>query len=154
FWVDAPRNLLASVLTSLRLGLPSPDGKQRPIDWNFRDVVLTMESHERIREVITRHPETRNDIDGYFDDPRLLANVMASLKTQMMFYRPIAACWHRAAEKINLTEAVSGKDEYLLVLGNDEEFRRAINPINRVIVTRYGLLALIRPNSATRRIWF
>jgi hypothetical protein len=24
FWVDAPRNLLASVFTSLRLGLPSP----------------------------------------------------------------------------------------------------------------------------------
>jgi hypothetical protein len=154
FWVDAPRNLLASVLTSLRLGLSSSEGKPTPIDWDFRDVVLAMESQERIREVITRHKETRNDIEGYFDDPRLLANVMASVKTQMMFYRPIAACWHRATEKINLTDAVWGEEEYLLVLGNDEEFRRAINPINRVILTRYGQLALKRPRSSTRRIWF
>ena len=122
-------------------------GKPTPIDWDFRDLVLTMESQARIREVITRHKETRNDIEGYFDDPRLLANVMASVKTQMMFYRPIAACWHRAQEKINLTEAVWGREEYLLVLGNDEEFRRAINPINRVIITRYGQFALKRPKS-------
>ena len=154
FWVDAPRNLLASVLTSLRLGLPAEGGKRIPIDFDFRDVVLTMASQERIREVITRHKETRCDIEGYFDDPRLLASVMASVKTQMMYYRPIAACWHRATERINLTEAVWGQEEYLLVIGNDEEFRRAINPINRVIITRYGQLALKRPKSETRRIWF
>ena len=152
FWVDAPRNLLASVLTSLRLGVPSPEGKPVPVDWDFRDVVLIMQSQDRIREVITRHKETKNDIEGYFDDPRLLANVMASLKTQMMFYKPVAACWHGATERVNLTEAVWGREEYVLVLGNDEEFRRAINPINRVIITRYGQLALKRPRSSTRRI--
>lgn len=42
----------------------------------------------------------------------------------------------------------------MLVLGNDEEFREAINPIARVILTRYGQLALKRPRSSTRRIWF
>jgi len=58
-----------------------------------------------------------------------------------------------AEQRIDLAEAVRGREEYLLVLGNDEEFRRAINPINRVIVTRYGQLALKRPNSTTRRTW-
>src|SRR5262249_3489892 len=33
FWVDAPRNLLASVLTSLRLGVPVEGEKPKPIDF-------------------------------------------------------------------------------------------------------------------------
>jgi hypothetical protein len=154
FWVDSPRNLLASVMTSLRLGLPGPEGTRKPMDWEFRDLVLIMQSQETIREVIVRHPETAADIEGYFDDPRLLANVMATVKTQMMYYRPVAACWHKATERLNLTDAVWGKEEYVLVLGNDEQFRRAIDPINRVVITRYGQLSLKRPKSDTRRIWF
>jgi hypothetical protein len=147
FWVDAPRNLLASVLTSLRIGLPVKGGKPQALEFDFRDVVWIMDQQQLIRDVISRHKETRSGIEGYFDDPRLLANVMASVKTQMMYYKPVAACWHRARERINLTDAVWGKEEYILVLGNDEEFRRAINPINRVVITRYGQLALKRPRS-------
>lgn len=155
FWVDAPRNLLASVLTSLRIGVRK-DGAENPapIDWDFRDVVLAMSSPERIREIIERNPETKGGADGYFDDARLAANILATIKTAMMYYRPIAACWHRAAEKIDLTEAVWGREEYILVLGNDEEARTAVNALNRAVLTRYGQLAPNGPASRTRRIWF
>lgn len=152
FWVEAPRNLLAAVMTSLRLGVGHGAGAPVPIRWDLRDLVLIMQSQETIREVIGRHPETASDVEGCFDDPRLLANVMATVKTQMMYYRPVAACWHRSPERISLADAVRGDPGYVLVLGNDEQFRRAIDPIVRVVITRYGQLALKRPRSETRRI--
>jgi len=55
FWVEAPRNLLASVMTSLRLGLPRDGEKPSEIQWDFRDLVLVMQSQETIRKVIVRH---------------------------------------------------------------------------------------------------
>ncbi|MFO0888317.1 MAG: type IV secretion system DNA-binding domain-containing protein [Isosphaeraceae bacterium] len=155
FWINAPRSLLAAVLTSLRIGARrNGEDEPSPIDWDFRDVVIAMSGAERIREIIERNPETKDLANGYFDDARLTANVMATVQTAMMYFRPVAACWHRAREKINLTDAVWGKDEFILVLGNDEESRMALDALNRAIVTRHGQLALKRPQSKTRRIWY
>src|SRR5262249_42477067 len=128
FWINSPRNLLASVMASLRIGLRDNGSEApRPVDWDFRDVVLVMRSQARIFEVVTRTRETSSDAEGYFDDPRLLANVMATIKSTFMYFRPVAACWHRAREKISLTEAAWGPSPYVLVLGNDEEARMAVN---------------------------
>jgi type IV secretory pathway TraG/TraD family ATPase VirD4 len=154
FWIDSPRNILASVLTSLRLGRPRANGERDEIDFDLRDIVHILASKDRISEVVTRNPETRDDLAGYFDDTRLAANLMATIKTAMMYYTPIAACWHRANEKINLDDCVSGDEEFMLVLGNREESRLAITAINRAIVTRYAQLALARGNSASRRVSF
>jgi hypothetical protein len=154
FWTNAPRNLLAAVMYSFQLGLPEPSGTRKPIVWDFRDLVWAMQSTERIREIIERHPETRQKVSGCFDDPKLLASIHETIKSQMMFFEPVAACWHRAAEQISLTEAVRGEEPYVLVIGNDEELREAIDPINRCLIARYGQLALKRPKSSTRRIWF
>ncbi|MBA4064551.1 MAG: hypothetical protein C0501_12735 [Isosphaera sp.] len=141
FFAKAVRDLLSGVFTALDLTAPRA--------WTLRDVVLAMTS-PRLRELLDRFDETRDRL-RYFADDRTLANIMATVSTELAPYRAVAAAWDRAPNAISLADWVRG--EFVLVLGNDESVRAPLDAINRAIVQRATELLLNLPESSTRRVW-
>lgn len=146
FFGDAARHLLEGVITSFMLSA----GK----GWTFRDVMYAMGTKDRIIEVLNLHEETRELISLYFDHEETAKNIMSTVATKLKAFKIIAALWDRARKKVgtvslkNWLESRENKNEqnYILVLGNDETARTAIDAINQVIFKRITQLILNQPD--------
>jgi hypothetical protein len=142
FFTDAARHLSYGVMQSFIL-----TGKP----WSLGTFLRAMQSDKRIRRILRKHPETQAIEKQYFGDPRLAANIMSTIATKLLPLAPIAASWDSAAKKFSLEEWCRGN--WILVLGNYETGRAAIDAINRCIFKRASDLLLNQTNSFTRRTW-
>ena len=143
FFADAARHLLAGVMISFI--------RNSPENWIFRDVIFAMKSGDRLKEVLSRDESTR-DLLEYFKNELTAQNIMSTVATKLQRYEFIAAAWSHATEKISLKQWV--EEESILVLGNDEATRTALDAINQVIFKRVTELVLDQSESTTRRTWF
>lgn len=142
FFSDAARHLCYGVMLSFILS-------SKP--WTFSSFVRAMQSEKLIRRILRKHAATRTIEKQYFYDPRLSANILSTISTKMLAFGPIAASWDSATEKFSLEDWVEG--EWILVLGNYETGRSAIDAINRCIFKRATDLILNQTNSFSRRTW-
>jgi len=142
FFSDAARHLLTGVLLTFI--------KTAPERWTLRDVVLAMRSKERLKQVLSTLPETK-DLLEYFANDHTAQNILSTLQSRMQHYEFIAAAWERTERNISLRDWLDG--EFVLVLGNDEATRTALDAINQVIFKRLTELILALPESSTRRNW-
>lgn len=145
FFSDAAQHLLAGVLiTLIRSGKP----------WTFRDALLITGDPVRLRSALERDPYVRGLIQKYFNDERLLSNILSTLASKTMLYEPVAAVWEQAAKAgriLSLQDWVAGS--FILVLGNDETIRAPMDAINKVLFQRASELLLAGTESASRRTW-
>lgn len=143
FFSDAARHLTYGVITSFMLS-----GRK----WEFADLVRTLRSQRILKQVLRQHDYTREIIHLYFRDKRLLSNIMSTISTKMLPFEPIAAAWESASEQFSIEEWI--QTETVLILGNSETSRAAIDAINRCIFKRACDLTLSLPESFTRSNWF
>jgi type IV secretory pathway TraG/TraD family ATPase VirD4 len=143
YFAMAAQQLLAGVFTFLL--------KTAPGNWDLRDVILIMEQRELLRQALERHSETAALVEEYFQPEETFANVRSTIANWMRRYRPIAACWHNATEKVSLEDWIKG--EYVLLLGQDDSIRVQMDAINRAIFLRASQLILRGSDSSTRRTW-
>ena len=143
FFSDAARHLLSGVLISFIRTAP---GK-----WTFRDVLLTLKSVSRLKRVLSACDETRDLVEQYLREGNTANNVMSTVATRLQRYDFIAAAWHRAEKSISLREWLTS--ESILILGNDEATRTALDAINQVIFKRLSELLLDQSESESRRTW-
>lgn len=139
----AAQQLLAGVFVYLM--------KAAPGRWDLRDVVLIMERRELLRRALERHPETAALVEEYFQPEETFANVRSTVANWMRRYRPIAACWHHARDKVSLEDWIGG--EYVLLLGQDDSVRVQMDAVNRALLLRASQLVLRGSDSSTRRTW-
>lgn len=139
----AAQQLLAGVFTFLT--------KAAPGKWDLRDAIFIMERMELLKQALERYPETAGLVEEYFQPEDTFANVRSTVANWMRRYRPIAACWHRAAEKVSLEDWIRG--EYVLLLGQDDSIRVQMDAINRALFSRATQLILRGGDSPTRRTW-
>ena len=144
FFSDAARDLLSGAMLSL--------SELAPLRWTYRDLILSGTSRTRLEAVFERTERGRDLIESYFAEERTLANILATLRTRLAPFEPVAAAWSRAKRSVSLREWAEG--EFVLVLGNDESARAAIDAINRVIFERLSELLLAQGESERRRSWF
>ena len=145
FFSDAARQLLQAAMIALI--------KSRPGKWTFRDLLLAMNSKERLAALLELHPETRDVGHRYLgSEDRTVASVMATVGTKLGPFEVVAATWSKAKKQISLTSWISS--ESVLVLANDESFRSVLDPINRVIFKRAVELTLAQKGTSTGRTWF
>lgn len=143
FFSNAARHLLSGVFIALML--------IKPGDWDFRDVILSMRSRERLVGLLNKTPHTRHIATLYFADDRQSNSIMSEIATRMAPFEFVAAAWSKCRSKISLRGWLN--DEYVLVLGNDEQNRSAIDAINKVIFKRLSELILAQAESADRQTW-
>ena len=144
FFSDAARDLVTGIQISFIRSCSDA--------WTFRDVVLAATNRDRLRLVLERSQEGQDLLEGYFVEERTLNNIVSTLRARLAPLEPVAALWQRSKYRISLREWTEG--ESILVLGNDESVRGAIDSINRVIFKRLTELVLARSESDERRTWF
>lgn len=143
YFSDAARDLLTGAMLSF-----VAQGAQ----WTLRDLLLVMRSKDRLGELLWQRTEGRELWDMYSGEARAFQNVLATARSRLAPLEPVAACWSHARSKVSLREWVKG--EMVLVLGNDDAARAAVDALNRVLFQRATELALAETNSTTRRTWF
>lgn len=142
FFADAARHLLSGVLVALL--------KTAPGQWTFRDVLLSLKSKERLRQVLELVPETQG-LTQYFEPEPTFLSILSTLATKLAAYEFIAAAWSHSGTRLSLRQWLH--EEYILVLGNDETTRSALDPLNRVLFRRLVELILNQPDAEGRRTW-
>lgn len=143
FFSDACRHLMIGVLKNFIL-------KGR--EWTLGDLIRVLMCERVLRQVLRQLPETRDLIHLYLSDPRLSANVMSTMATKLVLFEPIAACYENASGSISLAEWI--REPGVLILGNSEISRTAIEAINRCVFKRASDLTLDLPESRSRRVMF
>ncbi len=143
FFSDAARHLLAGVMRRFI--------KTAPGRWTLADVVYAMLDQKRIEQILSSDPETASLLT-YLQDARTGNSVLSTVLTKMQPYEFIAAAWSHAVMKVSLRDWVKG--DYILILGNDEAQRSALDAINQAIFKRIVELVLAQDNSTARRTWF
>ncbi len=144
FFILAAQNLMRGALLSLMQTVGQ--------DWTLRDVLLALRFEERLRQLLEKTLEGRGILDQFFRaGSDTLQGVRATVATKIAPYEVIAAAWDNATEKVSLTEFMKG--EFVLVLGNDEETRTALDAINKVLFKRLSELILAGSETKTRQTW-
>ena len=143
FFTDAARALMAGVITVFI--------KKCPEEWTFRDLILTLKNTERLKTVLLSCEETKDLVEQYFSNERTANDVVSTIATKIQRYQYVAAAWDKAERKISLKDWANS--EFVLVLGNDEETRSAVDALNQVIFKRVSELLLNQTESFTRRSW-
>lgn len=151
FFVDSAQLLLYGVMLSFI---------RTNADWRFSDLIKTMHTVERLRRVLDRCPETQHIMGRFEHNRETLDEVMATVATKLTPYEAIAAMWdkaHDAGRKISLNEWVSDRKRQncVLILGNNERARAAMDRINQVVFKRVSelLLDLKEDRTDKRRNW-
>ncbi len=140
FFTDAARHLLWGVLIRFLLG---------GAEWNLGDVLRAMRKPRQLRSVLKGAEHTRDLVDQYLRDPRLAANISSTIATKLLPFEPIAAAWDSATEKVSLEEWATSSQ--ILILGNSETSRTAIQAINRCMFKRAMDICLHQSESFSRR---
>ena len=151
FFVDSAQLLLYGVMRSfIRSGT----------NWNFSDLIRSMHTVDRLKQVLERCPETRHIVERFYHNRETLDEVMSTVATKLTPYESIAAMWDEAYEagrKISLSEWATHRQHQncVLVLGNNERARAAMDRINQVIFKRVCELLLDLPEDrdGSRRNW-
>lgn len=151
FFVDSAQLLLYGVMLSFI---------RSQADWRFSDLIKSMYTVERLKRVLERCPETRHIVDRFYHNRETLDEVMSTVATKLTPYEAIAAMWDKAYDAgriISLNDWVKhrGKDNCVLILGNNERARAAVDRINQVVFKRVSELLLDLPEdrAGTRRNW-
>lgn len=144
FFTNAARDLLAGTMHALLSNVPEK--------WTLRDVLLIMEDLDRLEALLRSCVHTKSLVKTYLLKEKTAQDIFSSISTHVFVFRPIAALWEHAKEKISLGEWTTS--DSILVLGNDESLRFPLDAMNRVIFQRVSELVLNRTNSRTRRTWF
>lgn len=150
FFTSAVRDLLTGVI------LVFINCTREPCAWTLRDVLLGMLYEPYLRFLLSQD-KTRDDRDfpmvtrlreNYLDgEARTVQNIRSTINTKLSIYEPIGAAWELARKggrTFSLTEWVKDTSQDILVLGNDEAARVAVDSINQAIFKRASELILAR----------
>lgn len=146
FFDDAIQDLLTGVMLTFINCVPNSGS------WTFRDVVLAMLYEPYLRFILSLD-KTRNGkpfpivsrlVNSYLDgDPRTTANIRASINTRLSVYEPIAAVWEMARNEGKIFSIKKWIDtDEILIIGNDESARIALDSINQVLFKRLTEIVL------------
>ena len=134
FFSNAARHLLHGVLLALIL--------KAPRRWTLRQVILILRSETLLRQVLAGSEATRYLLQ-YCEHTVTFQNILSTILTRLAPYEIIAATWDRAERRLSLRGWL--QTESILVLGNDEENRAALDTINQLIFKRLSELILAQP---------
>lgn len=170
FFTNAVRDLLSAVILALVECVPNARA------WTFRDVLLSM-FYPGYMDAVCSFDTTRSGSPfpllkrvrqiylGSDADEKTRANILASINSKLAIFEPVAAAWDKVggplSGRISLREWIDGEEKSVLVLGNDEAARAAIDPINRALFKRAVELVLARRErtqtereAGENQIWF
>lgn len=142
FFLDTAREILVAVCLAF---IQISPGK-----WTLRDILNAMENRERLREFLSRTPQSAPATKLLKDD-RLAATVISLFATKLAPLEFAATCWDHATRKLSLKDWLRG--ESVLALGNSPASHNSVAPLQQAMFNRLADLIVRQENSANRRTW-
>ncbi len=145
FFSNAARHLLHGVLVALILLAPKR--------WTLRHVLLITRTETLLRQILARMEATRHLLQ-YCEHAATFQNILSTVLTRLAPYEIIAAAWDRTERRVSLRRWLA--TESILILGNDEDNRAALDTINQLIFKRLSELILAQPErepASERTTW-
>lgn len=142
FFTEGSREFLNGVMLSYFLS---------GIKYTLADVLRPLRDRKILEQILRRHAATRHIAENYLTNDRLASNLMPSVGSKIKPFESIAACWSKAEEGVSIRDWANGQK--VLLLGNTEVSRHAIDSINRTIFKRVSDVILDKPESPTSRTW-
>ena len=142
FFLESARKCLKGVILFLN--------DTAPRQWSLRDIVYIMLSQQRLTTVLGYSERTNHNLD-YFGADRQAAAVMATIKSKLEVYIPIAALWQRAKKKLSLKDWANS--ESIIVLGHDPENAVSLRALNALIFDRAAQILLKKENVDRPKTW-
>ncbi len=150
FFRDGARTLIRTVQESFQLNsLSLLDEGKEPLSWTLRDLCLALRETEILREVLSRHDETKHALE-FLD--RSNNEVLTTAKAYLSEIEIIAAAWE-GKEKFSLKDFRDNKDGMILILGSHREANSPLQALNSVIIQRATQMLLTDSETRTRRSW-
>ncbi len=110
-----------------------------PDQWRLSDLVRAFDSEAVVRALLGSHPETKVYLTSLGTD-KTAANILSSALAEINRYRAIAALWEHSSSVFSIKDWQAGGK--ILILGEAEEARPAMNALNTLVLTRMGQLLL------------
>ena len=145
YWQSAQALVYAVLMALCRIA---------PGKWTLRDLLLAMESRERVEAITARHPRASIICRGVFNDKQHGPGVMSTLQTKLIRFEEVAALWHNAKSPRRFVIPEFLKKPGVLILGYDPVFKESLWPINAMLLK--ALTKVIMRGDETRlpRHWF
>lgn len=144
FFTDAARKTLAAVCQSFI--------KTAPGKWTLRDVLLAMQTRERLLSLLARALQISTATQLRLNEEQTCANILATIATKLTPFEVIADCWHHATEKLSLERWL--RNESVILLGDNPLFHDSLSLINQAILGCLAHLIFRQQDSTARRTWF
>jgi type IV secretory pathway TraG/TraD family ATPase VirD4 len=153
FFSDAARDLLNGVMNAFIEKHP----KDCKDGWGLSDLVYTMRSEDRIRQVLSNTVEGQDLLKLYLGMEKTTLSIVATVRARLAPFEVPAALWKRARtsdgkpRRFSLEEFLSSSK--ILILGNHQTASAPIQAINRLLFRRLSELILSQHESKSRRTW-
>ncbi len=146
FFADAAKRLVYAVLLALN--------RIAPGQWTLRDLLLALESKERIAAITDKHQRARAIAAGILNDERHALGVMSTMAVKLASFEEVAALWHTApnARRFSIPEFL--RRPGVLILGHDPVFNESLWPINAILLKALSKVILRGPETRMPSHWF
>lgn len=149
FFTNAARLLVQGVFQALILAFPGT--------WTFRQVLLILRNKSRLKALLSKFESTSHLVQ-LLEHPITASNILSTVLTYTAPFEVIAAAWDFASESISLRSWIDEEEASVLVLGNDESNRSALDTVNRFLFKRLSELVLasdeVPDTEDASRTWF
>lgn len=144
FWTNAANQTLFHVIEGLMAR--SPD------DWDLRDITEACASPETLYRLMRTTEDGADSYRYYFErGERLAMDVLATLRSRVFEYSPLAALWHRASHSFSLAEWSRGSG--VLLIGSDQGRSGTVNRLNTLLIRRMAETVLQREEYPADHTW-
>lgn len=144
YFTDAARQVVAGVIESFI--------RHSPGVWTFSDLVLSLLSMERTKEILLRDTDGKDVVANFFGDERTGYQVFTTIVSRMAYFKSVAALWQRTTDKLSIKSWLA--QESVLLLGVNATARLALDAINEILFRIVVEEIDMQPDSSTRRTWF
>jgi hypothetical protein len=149
FFTQAARHLLHGVLMVFVHQAQSTGAR-----WTLRDVLLALRLGEGLRDLYATCQHTKHLGSMYINPGQTFDNLKSTIASKMMPYEAVAGAWSHAKRSVSLRAFCTARNRGILVLGNDEQNREAVDSINRVLFKRITELVISQSEEEERYVWF
>lgn len=125
FFRDAAVNILTGITLLFIINAP---GK-----WRLSDIVRAFSSEKVLTALLSSNSQSAYYLNSLGSE-KTATNILSSVCAEIYRYLPIAALWEHATTSVSVSQWMQGGK--IILLGEDEEARPAINALNRLILTR------------------
>ncbi len=121
-----------------------------PENWLLSDIILATRTKQRLERILALSNCNKHLLANYFGNSEVGWGILSTIQAGLSSYSAIAASWSNS-RRISLKHWANGKTPYILVMGQNQESKKALDSVNRLIFSKMKQVLLNQSDSETRR---